>query len=197
LSYLPVSVTAIDTDPKTIGYAIALNGRNNLRFVVASGETFSPNARFDVVVCSHILEHLANAVPLLKNARELLKDEGMLYVAIPNGFGWFELQNFLPRMLCKTRWGRRLVNRLMGKAKDTLNLDSPHVQFFTAGRMKRLLKVTGWRVVAQVKDEFLGGIVFDRILSRIPSLARWNVRVVDRLPLWMTNGWIFVCRKSF
>ncbi len=124
-----------------------------------------------------------------------MKDDGILYIAIPNGFGWFELQNLLPRFLCKTSWGLQIVRRMSG-IKDTINIESQHVNFFMMYGAKHLLKRCGWQVVRQVNDEFLGGIVFDRILARLPSLAKWNVEVADKLPSWMADGWIFVCKKA-
>jgi 2-polyprenyl-3-methyl-5-hydroxy-6-metoxy-1,4-benzoquinol methylase len=196
LSYLPVSITAIDSDPRTIVYAKQKNHRSNLEFVYEIGEYLSPKVQYDLIVCSHILEHIEVPWSLLIHMRRLLKDDGLLYVAIPNGFGWFEMQNFLPRMLCKAKWGRKMVSWLMGGAKDTLNADSPHIRFFTVGGIKRLLEQARLRVVAQANDEFLGGIVLDRIMARFPSLARWNVEVADNLPAQLANGWIFICRKA-
>ncbi len=196
LSFLPVDVTAIDSDPKTIEYAAKRNNRSNLRFLVSSGEDYHTHEKFDLIVCSHILEHLVNPEEILLNMNKLLKDDGILYVAIPNGFGSFEVQNSIPRMMVKTKWGKRLISRMM-RVKDTLNVDSPHVRFFTLMSIFELLKKTGWYVENYFNDEFLGGIVFDRIFAKIPSLAKWNVEVADKLPAWITDGWIFICKKSY
>jgi SAM-dependent methyltransferase len=190
-----VSITAIDSDPSTIVYANQKPHRSNLEFAYEMGEYFEPKVQYDLIVCSHILEHTEVPWSLLIHTRRLLKDDGLLYVAVPNGFGWFEIQNFLPRMLCKAKLGRKLARRLMGSAKDTLNADSQHIRFFTVGGIKRLLEQARLRVVAQANDEFLGGIVLDRILAKFPSLARWNVEVADRLPAQIANGWIFICEK--
>ncbi len=196
LSYLPISITAIDSDKGTIEYAKERNTHKNLEFICASGEFFYTDTQYDLIVCSHILEHIPDPIKLLLNMRRLTKDGGYFYVAVPNGYGWFEIQNFLPRMLCKTKWGKELISKMMGNAKDTLNTDSQHIHFFTVGMIERLLEQAGWRVVRQVNDEFLGGIVFDRIFARLPLLAKWNVNVADRLLAQLANGWIFVCKKA-
>jgi 2-polyprenyl-3-methyl-5-hydroxy-6-metoxy-1,4-benzoquinol methylase len=197
LSLFPVNIIAIDSDQKTIDYALARNGIKNLVFKVGKGEDYESQNKFDLIICSHILEHVRSKTIFLYNMKWLLKDDGILYLAIPNGFGWFEIQNFIPQLISKTRWGEKLINKLMQKdAKDTINRDSWHVNFFTEKRIKYLLEDCGWKIKKQYSDEFLGGIVLDRILSKFPRLAKWNTDIADKLPMWLTNGWIFVCEKK-
>ncbi len=38
---------------------------------------------FDVIICSHILEHVADPVKLLKQLRLYLKDNGIIYIEVP------------------------------------------------------------------------------------------------------------------
>jgi len=197
LSYLPIDITAIDSDRKTVEYAIERNRHKNLDFTCDSGEYFDTGERYDLIVCSHILEHTLTPLMLLGNMKRLLKDDGVLYLGVPNGYGVFELQNLVPRILSRTDWGKRLIGKMLGdKAKDTLNTDSLHIHFFTVGSITKLLRIGGWQVSAQISDEFLGGVVFDRIFCKLPVLARWNSSIADRLPLWLTNGWIFICEKK-
>lgn len=44
---------------------------------------FLPNS-FDYINISHVLEHIHDPVPFIKNARELLKPGGIMYVEVPN-----------------------------------------------------------------------------------------------------------------
>ena len=194
LGWLPISITAIDSDEKTIQYANQQNIHHNLEFIVATGEEFETTDKFDMIICSHVLEHTERPMVLLEKMKQLLKEDGVLYLGIPNGFGWFEIQNTIPRLMFKLKWGRRVIARMM-RMKDTLNIDSQHVQFFTLGRINRLLKQLGWQVVKQINDEFLGGIIFDRVLPYSTLLAKWNVSVADKIPSQMANGWIFICKK--
>ena len=196
LSCLPIKVTAIDSDLRTIQYMQESNCSKNVEFFCVDGEHFDSDWRYDVIVCSHTLEHVSAPIVLLGNLKRLLKDDGILYLAIPNGFGAFEAQNLLPRLLSKSNCGRELIHKMAGKGKDTLNTESPHICFFTASRVRRLLLKAGFKIERQSSDEFLGGIVFDKIFSKVAILAKWNTNVAGRLPMRMTNGWIFVCRKS-
>lgn len=197
LSWLPIEVTAIDSDAKTIEYARVRNVRKNLEFVVADGETYKSDKQFDLIICSHVIEHMKEPRLLLNNMKTLLKDDGILYLGLPNGFGIFEMQNMVPRLLSKSEWGSGVVSKFInGKVKDTLNVESQHVQFFTVRRVKRLLADCGWQIIRQINDEFMGGIVFDRLLPKFPVLARWNVSVVDYLPAQLASGWIFICKRN-
>jgi len=196
LGYLPVYVIAIDSDPRSIEYAGNRNQHSNVEYVVADGETFRSRCMFDVVICNHVLEHVIHPVPLLLNIERLLKPNGMFYLGIPNGFGCFEIENFVPRMLYRTRWGKRVIDRMRaGSVKDSLNTGNQHVQFFTAGRIRRLLEQTGWQVVGRINEEVLGGVVTDRTVLKVLVLERWNMDIAGTLPAMMANGWIFLCRR--
>lgn len=48
---------------------------------------------FDLIIMRHVLEHFANPITLLEKVKTLLKDDGVLYIAVPNSlkFGEQEL----------------------------------------------------------------------------------------------------------
>ncbi len=50
-------------------------------------DDFRSDARFDVVLFVHVLEHLPDPLAALRRARELLRDGGRVVVAIPNAEG--------------------------------------------------------------------------------------------------------------
>jgi SAM-dependent methyltransferase len=45
------------------------------------------DAAFDLVICHHVLEHVAELDGTLAEIRRVLKPSGRLYVSVPNGFG--------------------------------------------------------------------------------------------------------------
>lgn len=61
-------------------------------------EEFVPKKKFDIVWCSHVLEHTSNPSEFLKKITSLLKDQGYLYIEVPNILepsGGFSLDMFL------------------------------------------------------------------------------------------------------
>lgn len=51
----------------------------NMRFEECTFDT-----QFDVIISRHVLEHLASPYPFILKAHELLKDDGLLFLEIPN-----------------------------------------------------------------------------------------------------------------
>ena len=48
----------------------------------------SPRERFDVIVMNHVLEHIPDPLTALKQLRELLREGGILHLAVPNVDAW-------------------------------------------------------------------------------------------------------------
>ncbi len=91
------------------------------------------DARFDVVVCADVLEHLADPEALLERIRGWLKDGGILFVSLPN------IANVSIRLAL-----------LFGHFRYTERgiLDRTHFSFYTRSSARHLLENTGFRVRA-------------------------------------------------
>lgn len=50
-----------------------------------------PSQSFDVVIFNHVLEHIPDPMTILKEARRILRDDGLLAIGVPN-FGCFLAQ---------------------------------------------------------------------------------------------------------
>lgn len=196
LGSLPIKVTAIDSDEKSIEYAKAHNKFPNVEYQLGSGEWFTSDKLYDVIICSHVLEHTDLPNGILWNARLLLKQDGLVFLAVPNGFGCFEFENIVPRLLSESSFGKAIIEKLKDKrVKDTLNADSPHINFFTFNKLGRMIYDNGLEIYQQYNEQVIGGVVSDRTLLKLPMVAQWNLAIGDRLPAWCSNGWIFVCKK--
>ncbi|MGB1103629.1 MAG: class I SAM-dependent methyltransferase [Crocinitomicaceae bacterium] len=42
------------------------------------------NERFDLIIMRHVLEHFLDPLTVLKRIREVLSEDGVLYIAVPN-----------------------------------------------------------------------------------------------------------------
>ncbi len=110
---------------------------------------------FDVVFSSHVLEHIGEPAPLLKEMHRILRPGGALVSVVPTQFA-------------SLTW--RLRGRFWG--------DPPpiHVSFFDRSSFEKLLEETGFRPVrTSYNAELLR--IYEMILSDKQGQARWDSRV--------------------
>lgn len=92
---------------------------------------------FDVVLASHVLEHLARPEGLLHDARQRLRSAGLLAVALPNVAHY-----------------RQRLSMLRGKFNytETGLLDRTHLRFYTYTTAIQLLEENGYEALITVAD---------------------------------------------
>lgn len=88
-----------------------------------SKDLFKPSS-FDLITLVHTLEHIKNPSEILKNLRETLVSNGLLYVEVPN--------IFKPKSSFYTSF-----------------FGTPHLYVFSINSLKRLLSKNGFTVIAQ------------------------------------------------
>ena len=83
---LGADVTGIDASDKNIKVAKLHAKKNNLniKYICASPETLKVSTKFDVILNMEIVEHVENIDLFLKQSSELLKSNGIMFVATLN-----------------------------------------------------------------------------------------------------------------
>ncbi len=83
---LGASVTAIDASEKNIAVAKLHSKKNNLKinYVCTSPEKLNVNSKFDVILNMEIVEHVEDIDFFLKSCCNLLKKNGIMFVATLN-----------------------------------------------------------------------------------------------------------------
>lgn len=56
----------------------------NVKFVHALFEDFAPEHKFDYIFATYVLEHVSDAIGFLKLASQLLAENGLLFLVVPN-----------------------------------------------------------------------------------------------------------------
>ena len=86
MSRLGADVVGIDASEKNINVAKLHAKKNNLniKYVCSSPENYQINEKFDVILNMEIIEHVDNVNQFLKSCSNLLKKNGMMFVATLN-----------------------------------------------------------------------------------------------------------------
>lgn len=165
-------VTGVTLDPAELAAAAAECETVKLADLV-KGLPFAADGSFDLVLLSHILEHLVDPAPLLAEARRVLAPGGRIAVALPN------VAHFRQR-------AQHLVGRF--DYTETGVMDSTHVRFFTVATARRLLEDNELTVLAVGAS---GGLPLWRSRQWLPdSLVaradRWALETRPNLFAWQS-----------
>jgi len=195
------NVTGIDIDEKSIKKAKEKNIYSNTSFICGDLKNNLPEKKFDIIICSEVLEHLTNPGETLNELRRLMKKDSLLIITIPNGYGPFEIEKtFLDKSGLRTL-GKKIF-RKGGKTSDnkitmTENLESRHIQFFTLNRFENMIKDSELIIVEKEKSSFLAGLISGKILGLSQTFIDLNVnKVVRFLPYSLCSGWYFILKKD-
>lgn len=191
------SVFGVDFHEPSIEYARSENPFKNVDFILKDVRNLKDELHgqtFDVIIFSDMLEHVEEPQALLKAAKPLLAAGGILLISIPNGYGPFEVENFILRKLGIIRLGRYVRNIIKNKPQTPYNVENGHVQFFTRQSFGKVLSDTGFEAVDFRNGCFLGGSISNAIISKIPFLTRANIKIAKYLPSQVCSTWYFVCR---
>jgi SAM-dependent methyltransferase len=118
---------------------------------------------FDLVVFSHVLEHLLHPEVALREAHRLLTPDGRLIVALPNVLYW--------RMRLKFLFGEF-------KYEPTGIMDETHVRFYTFQSGMELLRSNGFEILSTLGD---GDLPIPFLRRLLPPLARRLDPLASRL----------------
>ncbi len=192
-----LKITGIDPDRQSIEHAHRLAGsRANLNFICGKIEELPASRPFDVVIVSEVLEHLAQPEKMLRSAAQLLQPRGILIVTVPNGYGEFEIDSWIFRLLHLQKLVKAIARNSREVTGSTDNQDCGHIQFFTRRRLRTLFYSCGLVPFREGAASFLAGPIAGHVLARSTRFIQWNARVADRLPLVLASGWYFALRRA-
>ena len=112
-----------------------------------------PPGEFDAITMWHVLEHTRDPVRVLKEARRILKGDGILIVAVPN------LDNIPFQLVYRLVRGRRMA--LFDPGAREL-----HLYHFRPSTIRRILEGSGFEVIRVLPDT---------------GIIQWHMRVLNYL----------------
>ncbi|MDW7696019.1 methyltransferase domain-containing protein (plasmid) [Flammeovirgaceae bacterium SG7u.111] len=206
LGQLGYNVKGVDISDKAIGKAIANNTLPNVSFEVADAEALTiQNKKYDVVICSEVLEHLYEPGSMLETLRELIAENGILIVTVPNGRGPREI--FITKPMQWMQSKAPFAWDMVGKVKEMLGYDGKtdqsdaddltHIHFFTKKNLKNLSKEKGFELLVFGKANFVGDVFpFSFFIKRSFKLQEFDCKTADLLPHYFTCGFNTVWVKK-
>lgn len=112
-------VTGIDIDEKAVSHAKENFQKEGLLFEVGDGMNLKyTDNTFDVIVCSQVYEHVADAGKLMSEMYRTLKPGGVVYFAASNRIMWNEPHYDLPALSLLPKWLAHIYIRRSGKAQS-------------------------------------------------------------------------------
>ncbi len=191
-----IAIIGLDEDTRSLAWARAHAASHNLTFV-APGE-IAPDRRFELVIASEVLEHVADPPDFLRQLTARLAPGGRLILTVPNGYGVFEWMALAEAAL-NLSGIQAALRRLKGGRAETFDgtpvtlANSPHINFFSFRELGQLFAAAGLVVERYRPRTLLCGYLVDSLL-RHRWLITWNARFADRLPAWCASDWMFELR---
>jgi 2-polyprenyl-3-methyl-5-hydroxy-6-metoxy-1,4-benzoquinol methylase len=158
--------------------------------MVEDAFTFRDAEPYDVIVASEVIEHVLDPDRLLENIVRHLAPGGLVIVTTPNGWGPWELSNYLrPRHVAR-RWN--WLRRAAGKPDYVPGTGPDHCQHYTRGRLVAMFRRHGLEVHRFMNSDFV--LTISRHLRRHPVLGEFDSDFANIVPHWMASGWYVALR---
>jgi SAM-dependent methyltransferase len=195
----------VDPDPVTVRAARRLHRLDNLAF--SAPDAVAPEARFDLVIASEVIEHVEDPLAFLAGLHARLSARGRLLLTTPNGYGPFEWAEAVAMLLALTgaypvlrRAKRRVLGRgdseVLGPEEANTLAVSPHINFFSYRALLGVLGEAGFAVERYRGRTFLCGFVWGAYVVTSARAIRWNAAIADRLPPQAVSAWMLVASPT-
>ena len=181
LSSLGYKLTGIDISPENINTAKSkqITG-NNPFFFVGDAEHFSiEKENLDFVICSEVLEHLKYPHKALNLIKGILRNNGLLIITVPNGYG--------PYSLIADHLRNKVISRISNIQP------SEHVKTFSLSNIRNLIEEAGFEILKINHSDFIS---FLPIVVKSKRLCYLDCYLADKLPSVFVSGYFMLCRKK-
>lgn len=178
-------VSGFDINPQ----AIRVAQKNGVKAYVGDAEKKwkYPDEYFDIVIASHIIEHVVYPDRFILEAKRVLKKGGLFIVLTPNLAAWFNrillLLGFQPFFTEVSAVDKTLGLKFTGTFAVGRN-PVGHVRIFTPGALRDIMELHGFKIRKITGMEFgsfprLLGLI-DRMIAHITPFAACIVAVAKK-----------------
>jgi 2-polyprenyl-3-methyl-5-hydroxy-6-metoxy-1,4-benzoquinol methylase len=183
-------VSGIDIDAPAIEFAKKTWAANNLSFSVGDALNLDvDDESFDVVICSHVYEHVTNPERMFAEIHRVLKPGGVCYFAAGNRLMINEPHYNLPFLSLLPRQLGHLYLRLTGRGTHY------HEQHLTYWGLKKLVK--NFRITDYTHKIITDPSQFEvEYMIRPGSLKQKLALLILRRLHWASPGYIWILEKT-
>jgi 2-polyprenyl-3-methyl-5-hydroxy-6-metoxy-1,4-benzoquinol methylase len=203
LGSLGYDVYGVDIDANSIANARQKNTFKQVKFDVLDVSLLQLGEKFDVVVCSEVLEHLEQPDKMVATIAGILDTNGLFVATVPNGFGPREVLITRPMQWLTARKldkGITAFKKLLGYNATTLqssNEDLTHIHFFTFSALQKMMVNAGFAKYNYQNGDFLERIFpISLFTKRFKWLQRLDCWIIDFLPRQLSGGFYTSWRKK-
>ncbi len=210
LAKLGYRIKGIDLDAKSIEHGRELLAKEGLDpDILTAGSLDSVASKPAVIIVSEVLEHLHDRELdlLLGEIRAHLAPGARLLVTVPNGYGWFEMEQFLwwrlglGQLLFRSGFchlvestkARRLGPEAVEAGPPSTLSSSPHVQRFTMSSIVRRLDKAGLEVLEARGSVAVSGPFSNLFFAGLERMLEANARWGDRFGS-LASGYFVACQ---
>lgn len=112
---------------------IALGRKQGLNLEVGGVEKLKNEQPADIIILSHVIEHIANPCDFLKELRDILKQDGLMYIITPT----------IETISTSTFYESNIFNYLQ----------NAHIFNFSKNTLKYLAEICGYEIIYQDVDK--------------------------------------------
>lgn len=192
-------VLGIDISKSSIDKANSLNSLDNVTFKNIPAEQIDPEMKYDLIICSEVIEHLHIPNLVVNTLRNKLTKDGVLIITVPNGYGPREVLitkpvQFIMEYLPGTFKVLNAVKSSLGFKGTTVQSDAEdlkHIQFFSKKSLLNMatsnnLKLTNFRSSNFIESVF----PFSLITKKSRMLQKLDCWVADQIPHQFASGFM-------
>lgn len=184
------TVVGVDIDEQAIEHAKATFSKDNLEFRVADALNLPfDDGSFDVVICSHVYEHVPDPEKMFAEIHRVLRPAGVCYFSAGNRLMWNEPHYNLPLLAVLPRPLAHVYIRLAGKA------DYYHEKHLSYWGLKKLIanfSCADYTVRLITEPERF----HTEYMLPPGSLKTRIARFMARSTYWALPGYIWLLRRS-
>jgi len=154
----------------------------SIKFMQTNAESITSDDKYDLILCTEVIEHTKNPVKVIKNIKALLSDDGIGVVSLPNAFS-------LPYSLTY------IIRTLKGEKMSQEEHDHLKYPFW---KSIKIFKEIGFKIIETTGTNILfGGPVFSLYRSSFfPKINKLNFYISKLWPFKYCSQFFFIIIKK-